>query len=606
MKYLSFLIILFLYINSFSQGSITASADTSTVFCGMCTDITASGDFPDYSEAFDFSNGWPLGWDVPICGMLNNPCGGGSGQYAWMGDNTPAPRTLSTDNFNTSCGGIICFDFKMAAYDDNYNYLNPCEDPDAPSEGIYFQYSINGGLTWTTIFYFQPVNSSLQSTNPYYSWNNHCFTIPQSAMGPNTMFRWHQEVSSGPGFDHWGIDNVEITLDDCGYYYDWLHIDGYPDNPIITVCPNSDTSYTVVWTNGVDEISTTVDINIDFSNVDLSLNTTQPIDSCGGCVQISGNILNMENITYDWNWYGPNFTYINDSTILSCPYDDALYSVSISSNGCEAQDSILVDVDIPLPETSLYISPNECSPASIEITNLMSGNNCIYRISGPNYNYVHHGCSPYLEVYDNVGVYDIDFMMTTDDGCVVDSLYYNAFEVYQTPEASFKTTPSEGTVIDNVIQFNNTTYGGEFFDWDLGDGETSTLNHVTHQYNEVGVYDIQLIASTKWDCVDTAYSQIEIKDDFYMYVPNTFTPDADEFNNEFKPQLLRHDIWNYHMIIYNRWGEILFESYNSDFGWDGTYGGQLVKSGVYVWVIKAGLQESTQIKEYKGYVTLLR
>jgi len=597
-RFLLILITLFSFSFCYSQVSVTATATDSVVFCGLCTDITADGIPPYPSTLFTFDWGWPAGWDVPACGMLTNPCGPGT--YAWMGPATSAPRTLATNGFNTSCGGTICFDFRMAP---PVGGGAPCEDPDLPTEGMYIEYSIDGGSTWVTMDYFDPTTYGAFS---YEFWETFCYPIPVAAETPNTMFRWHQANSSGMCCDHWGIDNVELLLGDCGYYYDWTHIAGYPDSPNITVCPSVPTTYTVLWTNGInDTTSVQVDIDVVFSDVEITLSTTEPIDSCGDCVEINGTIINPDSVPYVWNWSGPNVTNINDSTVSVCPSDDAWYSVNLSANGCDAEDSVYVEVNIPMASDALDISPNECSPATIEIDNTLDGSNCQYTITGPA-TYTHTGCGPFSNVYPNHGVYDVYLTMLTPDGCVMDSLFEDAFEVYQTPIASFIWTPYEPTIIENYVQFNNTTTGGQYYFWDLGDGTTSTDIHVSNTYEEVGMYDIVLEASTQWGCTDTAYGRIYVKDDLYLYVPNAFTPDGNLFNNEFKPVISRHDIYDYSLTIYNRWGETMFVSYNSDFGWDGTYGNGIAQDGMYTWVIRATLQETAETKIYTGHVSLMR
>lgn len=100
-----------------------------------------------------------------------------------------------------------------------------------------------------------------------------------------------------------------------------------------------------------------------------------------------------------------------------------------------------------------------------------------------------------------------------------------------------------------------------------------------------------------------AQDDINISFDAIIYVPNTFTPDPDKFNPVFKPE--GGNIREFHMIIFNRWGEIMFESYNFNVGWDGTYGGNVCQDGTYVWVI-----EYTDINNNKekliGHVNLLK
>jgi gliding motility-associated-like protein len=100
-----------------------------------------------------------------------------------------------------------------------------------------------------------------------------------------------------------------------------------------------------------------------------------------------------------------------------------------------------------------------------------------------------------------------------------------------------------------------------------------------------------------------AQDQVSISFDAILYVPNTFTPDLDNFNPVFAPK--GGNIVEYHLIIFNRWGEILFESYNFNVGWDGTYGGNVCQDGTYIWVIE--YQDGQGNKDRLiGHVNLLR
>jgi len=88
-------------------------------------------------------------------------------------------------------------------------------------------------------------------------------------------------------------------------------------------------------------------------------------------------------------------------------------------------------------------------------------------------------------------------------------------------------------------------------------------------------------------CTDTAYVTIQIQEDIIYYVPNTFTPDGDVFNHTFQPIFTSgFDPFDYTLLIFNRWGEIIFESHNADIGWNGNYGGEDVQDGVYTWKIE--------------------
>jgi gliding motility-associated-like protein len=100
---------------------------------------------------------------------------------------------------------------------------------------------------------------------------------------------------------------------------------------------------------------------------------------------------------------------------------------------------------------------------------------------------------------------------------------------------------------------------------------------------------------------------VQVKERLIFYVPNTFTPDGNTRNQEFKPIFTAgYDIYTYELAIFNRWGEIMFESYNDEFGWDGTYGGEVMQDGTYVWRIRFRLLDDDDYQEHYGHVNLLR
>jgi gliding motility-associated-like protein len=100
---------------------------------------------------------------------------------------------------------------------------------------------------------------------------------------------------------------------------------------------------------------------------------------------------------------------------------------------------------------------------------------------------------------------------------------------------------------------------------------------------------------------------IVVNNEPIYYIPNTFTPDGDLYNENFKPVFSAGiDIYQYKLLIYNRWGEIIFESNNPEVGWDGTYGGVLVNQGMYIYQIS--YKELTKDKRgvVNGHFNLLR
>jgi gliding motility-associated-like protein len=132
------------------------------------------------------------------------------------------------------------------------------------------------------------------------------------------------------------------------------------------------------------------------------------------------------------------------------------------------------------------------------------------------------------------------------------------------------------------------TINANTFEWIFGDNSTNSgIENPLHVFPELGntSYVVTLIASNDAGCRDTTQTTIIVEDVIIYYVPNAFTPDGDNFNQTFKPVFTSEfDPYDYHLMIFDRWGEVVFESYNAEIGWNGKYGasGELVEDGVYV------------------------
>jgi len=271
---------------SYSQCSVTAYAESEAITCGECTNLSAFGNAGTFVLNNNFNDGTPgPGWNATVAATFTNPCGPGSSPndsiHMWMGDATPEPRTLTSVAFDLTLGGSICFDLRYATQGE----VSPCEGVDLPDEGVHLQYSTDGGTTWIDIHYFDP-NGGYDPTMT--SWNNYCFSIPVAAQTTNTMIRWWQNSTSGSEYDHWGIDNVQVGLNDPSYYYVWTH-DGYQgqQNPT-PVCPTTNTTYTVLLTNGTTD-TCSGNVGVIVINPDINVSAESDITICEGtCTDING------------------------------------------------------------------------------------------------------------------------------------------------------------------------------------------------------------------------------------------------------------------------------------------------------------------------------
>jgi len=315
----------------FSQCILTATASDYNTVCGNCITLTAFGQGQGQSVfSENFNNGQPNGWSYTQQAMFNNPCSpnGVDGTiHIWMGNSSGVPRAMETLAYNllpATAGVTVCFDMLFSVQAD----AAPCEGPDEPDEGVYLQYSTNGGSNWTTIHYFDPNGGN---DPQLVNWNNWCYALPPAAISANTQIRWFQDNDSGADYDHWGIDNVIIYFNDPTYNITWLH-DNYSygvgnsggANPN-QVCPTSDTSFIVTMTNGFETCYDTVFIDVDDPQVLVDAGNDTSICP-GACVTLNGSATVIERpakiVTYGNYEFQPVVSAFGASTEININITD--------------------------------------------------------------------------------------------------------------------------------------------------------------------------------------------------------------------------------------------------------------------------------------------
>ena len=257
--------------------------DTITLTCGdeLELQLSAFGISGNFAINNDFNTGTPgAGWDGTLAATYTNPCVDSPDGtiYMWMGDATPQPRILTTQSFDLSTGGTICYEMRYAVQAEPA----PCEGPDEPQEGVYLQYSIDNGATWVTIDYLDPIGGFDPLIT---SWQQYCYGIPAAAQTANTKIRWFQDATSGAEYDHWGLDNVFISVNDPAYTYDWEH-NGFngPEPPVVSV--TGDSIFVVNYGNGVDDFCSDTVVIQTIPPV-FTVSTTADTSICGdGCINL--------------------------------------------------------------------------------------------------------------------------------------------------------------------------------------------------------------------------------------------------------------------------------------------------------------------------------
>jgi gliding motility-associated-like protein len=213
--------------------------------------------------------------------------------------------------------------------------------------------------------------------------------------------------------------------------------------------------------------------------------------------------------------------------------------------------------------------------------------------------------------------YTISLQVISDSGCIGSVQKTNFVTVYPVPLAAFTWGPTDADIFDPTINFNDQSIGASGpggMLWNLGDpmllnqedNFTSVQNPV-HQYSdqEPGSYLVWQWVQNTYGCKDSVSQVVVIHPAFTFYAPNAFTPGMDELNNGFKGTGIGIDLTTYHMWIYDRWGNLVFESRNLEEEWNGKVSNKPVEQDTYAW--KVEFKDTTgKDHHYKGVVNLIR
>lgn len=310
-------------------------------------------------------------------------------------------------------------------------------------------------------------------------------------------------------------------------------------------------------------------------------------------------------VNYSWTGgisNGVAFAPASFSTVFTVTGTDAF--------GCQGTDDVQVSVSPALVPSFTADVTAGCAPLMVTFENLTSGGaNCSWSLGDGT---VTSGCGQQLNTYTQSGLYDVSLTVTDIAGCIYTTTASNYIEVYQIPSAAFVASRYVLDEENHQVDFINNSSGASWYEWNFGDGTGfNTSTDPTHEFaidQPNSQYTVTLVAGNGANCTDTALTNIIVQDVLIFYVPNAFTPDGDAFNEVFKPVFTSgYDPYDFHLMIFNRWGELVFESYNSQVGWNGDYSDQgLVQDDVYVWKIDFKETMSDKRHEFFGHVTVLK
>jgi gliding motility-associated-like protein len=316
--------------------------------------------------------------------------------------------------------------------------------------------------------------------------------------------------------------------------------------------------------------------------------------------------------SYQWSFNGNVVS--NDAQFTFQPQTSGTACLIVTDANGDTLSQCLDITVAPLvnPQIS-FLDTVICWPESFTLTNQTNQNTFTSQTWLIN-NIVSSSDETFIFTPNQPGTYSIELQLTNSLGCVYDTLISNALISLPTPEAGFSASPTIVQVDNPQVSFTDQS-SGEISSWNWTFNvppsiETSTEQNPQFLFpnNTGGDYEVQLAVSNANGCSDSIFGTITVFENYTLFIPNSFTPDGNEFNNLFNIYGYGIETSNFQLEIYNRWGELIFLSNDPEIGWDGSVGskGEKATVGTYTYKLNYKLKNQDKPKSTSGHVNLMR
>jgi len=426
--------------------------------------------------------------------------------------------------------------------------------------------------------------------------NTNCITTQSIAISsnPGPAIQIDNLVNENCNAANGGV-NIIVSGGTPPYTFLWNSVPAQTSQNLLSVAAGNYT-VTVADANNCSEILTA---EVLANPLPLAQITNIVTANCGeqnGSITV-GVTAGQPPYTYSWN------TIPVQTTPTATNLGSGIYNVTVvDANACESLSGGFVAANNN-PILSVTSSPEHCdqSDGSAEV-NLNGG------LSGYTFLWS-NGQSTAAAVNLAAGTYTVT---VSNAFCTANATIVVGFEAGPTAELYIYPKVLDITC-DSVLFMDYSSGDVVAWHWTLGDGSLSTRKNLKHLYTIPGLYPISLLVTDAYGCTDFVTDTILVRDIFTFYIPNAFTPNGDNLNDIFTPYGLNVDPGSFDMVIFNRWGQEVFQTDhwvgNEAEGWNGTWhnagGPDEMISDIYVYRIR--VNEITGNKHlYSGKVLLIK
>jgi len=392
-------------------------------------------------------------------------------------------------------------------------------------------------------------------------------------------------------------DSVTITIATVNNTYDTISAElmvfNSSDTGIFTTQSYSIIGCDTAFTDSIIHHRLGVQINFNVNNLGTA---TLSINGIVQAMPYSQNYWAGESISIVAN-VQPNWMFVKWLTYSNSVLPNA--NSSAATFLANVSDSCVIITDF----LNAFISGNDtlCDNTNMDaevkvyFTGATSPFTFVYAVNGISQPSITTIINPYIIHPHEEGIYTLT---SFENGLGVIS--GSAFVTFnQAPAALFTTATDTLSILFPSLQLNDKSIEGDTnissWNWDFGDNTPlSTDTNPFHTYNDlVGIYQITLIVLDDFGCSDTTFRQVQITDEYWMYIPNSFTPDLDGINDVFCIQFHAVREETFYFNVYDRFSTLVYATSNitelecelSSNGWDGKHykTGKYLPFGTYIY-----------------------
>jgi gliding motility-associated-like protein len=386
-----------------------------------------------------------------------------------------------------------------------------------------------------------------------------------------------------------GSINSSVSGGSTPYTYTW-------DNGSTTAVASNLTAGNYCLTVTDDNGCTANDCEVISEPTALSLAFSTTDATCNGtCDGTATAVVGGGTAPYSYNWSG---LAGNTSSTANSICDGTYDLIVTDAEGCTISELDWV-ISEPVALTTVVTAIDEtCYGVCDGSITIVSNTGVSFSINGGT---TFSANNIYTDLC--TGTYEV--VVEDPNGCSVTSTH--VISGPDAVDAFFIFGPQPANIMNTTISFENLSIGAVSYLWDFGFTLSSDENPIVDFPDDTaGTYNVCLYAYNSANCPDSICFDVIIDEDFVVYVPNSFTPNGDGMNDEFFVKGNDVDPEVFQFMIFNRWGELIFETTDLNEGWDGTEGGLDVPIGIYIWKLKTEAKSQEKYFERIGQVNLIR